>query len=230
MNTFQSQREFLLLHISDSAFPTGAFAYSSGLEALAEFGFIKSESELADYLFEVMKQAISFDVPFLNSLCTSIDNEQALCQIVKTYDATFVSGEMLGGSLNLGKNWLRLLRDVLQENEAISFITHTFNKYRLPKHLLMVMAISLKIIGFTQEQIVLFHLNSIIRDQVSAAIRLGIVGPMQGHALQKVIYSELSEKFQIDYKSTYENASKSGIMTDLAQILHNCVYSKLFKN
>lgn len=230
MNTVQSQIDFLLLHISDSAFPTGAFAYSSGLEALAEFGFITSESELADYLFEVLKQAISFDVPFLNSICTSLENEPELCQIIKTYDATFVSGEMLNGSLNLGKNWLRLLRDVLQENEVSDFINDTFRRNRLPRHLLIVMAISLKKTGFTQEQIILFHLNSIIRDQVSAAIRLGIVGPMQGHALQKIIYSELSEKIKIDYKKTYVDASKSGVMTDLAQILHNNVYSKLFKN
>jgi len=54
-----------LLQISDSAFPTGAFAYSSGLEALARAGQFPAMRALEVYLDAHLRQAAAFDLAFV---------------------------------------------------------------------------------------------------------------------------------------------------------------------
>ena len=54
-----------LLQISDSAFPTGAFAYSSGLEAVARAGRFTSLQTLEAYVEAQLLQAAAYDLAFV---------------------------------------------------------------------------------------------------------------------------------------------------------------------
>jgi urease accessory protein len=54
-----------LLQIADSAFPTGAFAYSSGLEAIARAGRFPTLVALESYLDVHVQQAVGFDLAFV---------------------------------------------------------------------------------------------------------------------------------------------------------------------
>jgi urease accessory protein len=80
-----------LLQIADSAFPTGAFAYSSGLEAIARAGRFPSLKALESYLDAHVQQAIGFDLAFVAAA-----HDAALSEVGDTLNP-FESSEYIGG-------------------------------------------------------------------------------------------------------------------------------------
>ena len=56
-----------LLHLADSALPTGSFAYSYGLESSVTFGLLRTEAELRAYLYSFLQQVVGFELPFITS-------------------------------------------------------------------------------------------------------------------------------------------------------------------
>ena len=228
----ESAKDFILLHLADSALPTGAFAYSAGLEAMIEFGFIKNADQLGDYIFEIVRQTIAFELPFLYKFYHSdfINESEQVKELLQNYDASFVSSGMYEGSLTLGKNWIRIMEDVLQLGSYAFLIEKFLNQHQLKKHYLYLMAMCFRELGYDTGKIYLFHISSIIRDQISAAIRLGIMGPIEGHSLQFTLYKEACSLIA-DLKVTDDSYSRrTGFIPDVAQMLQKNVYSRLFKN
>ena len=57
----------LLLQLADSAFPTGGFAHSSGLEAAAQLGEIKGPSGLERFLLHNLEGAGAGALPMVTA-------------------------------------------------------------------------------------------------------------------------------------------------------------------
>ncbi|XP_049519687.1 uncharacterized protein LOC119445919 isoform X2 [Dermacentor silvarum] len=54
-----------LLQISDSAFPTGSFAHSAGLEVAYQRGFLTTSEKVEKFLLASVENVGSFSVPFV---------------------------------------------------------------------------------------------------------------------------------------------------------------------
>lgn len=220
-----------LLHLSDSAIPTGSFAYSSGLESAIEFGFIQSMTDFYSYLQAFLQQAVSMEYPFMNS-CFGLAAPEwgtELKEMVETYEAMLLLPTLHKSSLAQGKNWLRLLHSFYPD-KGINELIVWFEKQNLPLHYTLVLALSLKKLSFTLKEVKLFYLHATLRDQVSAAIRLGFMGAMEGNQLQHFFYELFDELNQDDPAVPYQEAYRSGLLIDVAQAYHQDVYSRLFQN
>ena len=68
-----------------------------------------------------------------------------------------------------------------------------------------------------------------LRDQLSAAIRLGFLGPLAGHRLQHDFYAVFEHLLSGQEGSSFGEASRSAFMLDVAQVLHEDLYSRLFQ-
>ncbi|AHM58598.1 urease accessory protein [Flammeovirgaceae bacterium 311] len=220
-----------LLHLVDSSIPTGSFAYSYGLESSITFGLISNQFQLRNYLYAYLQQAASMEIPFINSCFVHsfpyVDEE--LKQIVKTYDAMMLVPVVLKSSLAQGKNWISLLHSFYPGGD-IHAISAWFAAQKLPLHFVPVYTLALKQMGFTLEEIRSMYLHMALRDQVSAAIRLGFIGAIEGNGLQHQFYSVFEDLIGIHCNKFYGDASRSAFMLDTAQIFHENVYSKLFQN
>ncbi len=65
MNSTLEKHSWLIWQLADSAFPTGGFAHSGGLEAAWQHGEIHDSEELAFYLESSILQIASGMVPFV---------------------------------------------------------------------------------------------------------------------------------------------------------------------
>ncbi|GAA4507322.1 urease accessory protein UreF [Hymenobacter ginsengisoli] len=215
-----------LLHLADSALPTGSFAYSYGLESSLTFGLVRTETEFRAYLYSFLQQAVGFDLPFITSAAgASHDLEPLLLE----YDAQLLTPALHQASLTQGKNWLKLLATFYPE-VGLAELGQELARQQLPAHFVPLFGLSLGKAGFAVADIQATYLHLALRDQLSAAIRLGFIGPMAGHLLQHDFYEIFENLLDAADIRPYTEATRCTLLLDVAQILHDDIYSRLFQN
>lgn len=216
-----------LLHLADSALPTGSFAYSYGLESSLTFGLVCTETEFRAYLYSFLQQVVSFELPFITSAINLPDEE--LESILTEYDAQLLVPALHRASLTQGKSWLKLLATFYPE-ARLAELGHELARQELPAHFGPLFGLSLGRTGFWIADIQTAYLHLALRDQLSAAIRLGFIGPMAGHLLQHDFYGIFDNLLAAADIRPYPEATRCTLLLDVAQLLHEAIYSRLFQN
>jgi urease accessory protein len=216
-----------LLHLADSALPTGSFAYSYGLESSLTFGLVRTETEFRAYLYSFLQQAVGFELPFITSAAHLAEAE--LASLFTEYDAQLLTPALYQASLTQGKNWLKLLTTFYPE-AGLAELGQELAQQQLPAHFVPLFGLSLGKAGFAVADIQATYLHLALRDQLSAAIRLGFIGPMAGHLLQHDFYEIFENLLDAADIRPYTEATRCTLLLDVAQILHDDIYSRLFQN
>lgn len=216
-----------LLHLSDSALPTGSFAYSYGLESSLTFGLVRTETEFRSYLYSFLQQVVGFELPFITSAATVPHSD--LGALLLEYDAQLLTPALHRASLTQGKNWLKLLATFYPE-AGLGELSSDLAQQELPAHFVPLFGLSLGKTEFLTDDIQLTYLHLALRDQLSAAIRLGFIGPMAGHLLQHNFYGIFESLLASADIRPYTEATRCTLLLDVAQILHDDIYSRLFQN
>jgi urease accessory protein len=218
-----------LLHLVDSALPTGSFAYSYGLESSVAFGLIRSGFELRNYLYSFLQQSASLELPFLLSCSHHASLDVGLLPLAEEYDALLLVPALHRTSLVQAKNWLRLLESFYPD-AGLADISAWHEQAGLPLHFVPAFGLALTRLGYAAPDLQAMYLHMALRDQVSAAIRLGVIGPMEGHRLQHDFYAVFEELLARHAGRGYQQATRSAFLLDTAQAFHDDIYSKLFQN
>ena len=210
-----------LLQIADSAFPTGAFAYSNGLEALARAGSFPDAASLEGYLEAYLQQAVSFDLPFVDAAHATegAENFAVLCL---EWDAYFWNQAIRKASLRQGKALLSILPEIFPRPEFES-LRHDAESRECPLHFAMVFGRGLGILSASQNETRDVYLHGLMRDQMAAVLRLGLLGPRSTQTLQAKILAKL--RFPEE-----REAWRTAPLVDVGQGGHNFLYSRLFQN
>ncbi|MFD1874590.1 urease accessory protein UreF [Hymenobacter bucti] len=216
-----------LLHLADSALPTGSFAYSYGLESSITFGLLRTETEFRSYLYSFLQQAVGFELPFVTSAATV--SAADLGPLLLEYDAQLLTPPLHQASLTQGKNWLKLLANFYPEAD-LGDLGNELNQQALPAHFVPLFGLTLGRVGFAATDIQATYLHLALRDQLSAAIRLGFIGPMAGHQLQHDFYGVFENLLAAADIRPYSEAARCTVLLDVAQMLHDDIYSRLFQN
>ena len=215
-----------LLHLVDSAIPTGSFAYSYGLESSISLGLIRDDAGLRNYLYAYLQQVASLETPFLNS-CFHSETDQA--EMAAEYDAQLLVPALHRASAVQGRTWLKLLAGFYPA-AGIGAITHWFATEDVPPHFTLAFGLGLRAAGYALSETRTMYLHMLLRDQLSAAIRLGFLGPLAGHRLQHDFYAVFEHLLVGQEGRGFGDASRSAFMLDVAQVLHEDMYSRLFQN
>lgn len=216
---------FNFLQLADSAWPVGSFAFSYGLEALSKHGQLKCVGDLSDHLKASLEQSLVFDVPILHSLYREDEFEASL----RHYHLLSRVPSIRKAAESQGRAWLRLI-PVTHPQVALEAIEKLFSEGANPPYFIAVFAKFMQAMGYEVERAVQLFLYGNLRDQLSAAIRLGLVGPSQGHAILSKLLMNLKSDLDVFQKRHYLDAVRILPVCDVAQLAHAKLYSKLFRN
>lgn len=210
-----------ILHLADSAFPIGGYAYSYGMEFSVKSGLISSFSELDSYLKEFIRQATNFDLAFVKASFES--DIHGIADISAWYNAMLLNPALKTGGITLGKNWLKVLKELYEDDVP------AWNP-SLDSDFPIVYGYSCKKINLDLQSACLLFVFMAIRDQMSAVVRLGTLGPSKAHKMQHDLLSMLCEKIKLEDIPPVNEAYKTAYMVEMAQLSHKNLYTKLFQN
>ena len=124
-----------IAHLTDSALPTGGFAFSNGLESAAKHGFFNTPDDLKSYIQAFLKQLHYSEIPFVSAVY-EMESLDDLKPILSEYDATVLIPEAHAASINQGKAWIRLadhiydeLRDGHTAEQQEALLNHAYDTW-----------------------------------------------------------------------------------------------------
>src|SRR5579863_10698328 len=134
--------QWLIWQIADSAFPTGGFAHSGGLEAAWQQGEIGSPEELADFIRVHLAQTGRGSLPFVNE---AYHESRPFAELDRFCDV-FLSNHVANrGSRAQGQAFLLAATHSFDLAALASFRAHVL-KDKLPGHFAPVFGVVLRLL------------------------------------------------------------------------------------
>jgi urease accessory protein len=209
---------WLIWQLADSAFPSGGFAHSGGLEAAWQHGEIGDSSELASFLESSLWQIASGMIPFVKATHGAPDR---LAESDELCDA-FLSNHVANRASRL------------QGRAFLNSVVRIFGSVAAPEadldacHLAPVfgaVTCSLAVNRSTAADLFMFQS---LRGLVAAAVRLGVVGPMEGQALQYRLAPRI-QKICLTVDRPADDVVSVAPLIEIWQGSHDRLYSRLFQ-
>ena len=221
-----------LLHFGDSAFPTGGYAHSFGLETYCQSGTVRSRRDLERFLVAQLEgQSGPCDATAaVGVLGAAASGDLAACRAVDdTLEAMKAVREFREASRQMGRQTLRVATAVTEDARLVAYASDV-ERSLAPGHHGVAYGLAAAALGWTAEATATAYLYSATALLVGAALRLLPMGQLEGQrvlwALHPVIERVAREAARRDVSDIWSFAP--GI--ELAGIRHASLDMRLFRS
>jgi urease accessory protein len=214
-------RNWLLLQLADGTFPNGAFAHSGGLEAATVLGAIEANGA-ARFLDTSLRQIGRASLPFVRR--AAID-PSSLGRLDEACDATLPLLAPNRASRAQGRALASAAARVWESLAPIA--EHTRSG---PAHHAPVFGAIFGVLGVGPDETLAAYLHGAARGILSAAVRLGLVGPLEAQRLHAERFSLLDEI--LDGASCLEpdHAAQTAPLIEIFAALHERLDGRMFQS
>lgn len=218
-----SLNDVLIWQLADSAFPAGGFAHSGGLEAAWQAGEVPSVDALRQFVRDALWQAGRGVLPLASAAHDDpggLDRLDALCHVFLT------NVVVRRASCVQGRAFAATCAEVWPGGAAV---LHG-RAQRLHGHYAPIVGAVLSTIGVplgATQQLVLYQ---VLRGVLSAAVRLGIIGPYAAQRLQLEGAEALLEVLAACATLRDQDIAQTAPILDLLHAGHDRLYSRLFQS
>jgi urease accessory protein len=175
-----------LLQLTDSGFPTGAFAFSHGLEGLVAAGNVRSESDVAEFIAIQLREGFTgIECPAMSHAWRAARNGDllALMQLDALLDALKAVPVFRNGSVRTGRRLLESATGILA-GASLDALRTRVQTGETSGHHSMVFGVVMEAAALNEVVASLALGAGFVGGLAAAAVRLGIIG--QGAAQRMV--------------------------------------------
>jgi urease accessory protein len=223
--------EISILQLSDSFFPTGMYATSSGLEALFYSKKIKQVNELRDLIKVYVEHQIG------PTDCTALGNSyeyakrsdlERLIEVDQTIFSMKLIQEIRETSTRSGTQLLRCMSYFITDNELLNKYQEAIKNRQASGVYPVALAVASSTLNIPKRKAGLMMIYAFSVSIVGAALRLGMLQHFDGqkiiHELKPNILETVNNNIDRPLMSMWQFAP--GI--DIVQIAHERMASKMF--
>ncbi len=217
----QNDDHWLLWQVADSAFPTGGFAHSLGLEAAWQHAEVRNRIELVSFIEAGLQQLGHASLPFVMA---AFDAPEKLGEVDSLCDV-FTSNHVANRASRLQG------RAFLTAAERI-FKSETENRKSEVQfaHFAPVFGASFRRLEVSRETTMRLFFFNHLRGVLAAAVRLNIVGPIEAQMLQQRLSRRAEMILRRCESLTLEDIAQTAPLLDLWQGAQDRLYSRLFQS
>jgi urease accessory protein len=215
-----------LLQIADSSFPTGGFAHSAGLEAAVHLGEVRGAKALDVYVEAHLWNTGTTSVPFVAAAHDTPVDVWSLCD---SMDATLTNHVTNRASRVQGRAFLATCAEVFTVLTVADLASRARSRDARP-HLAPVFGATLRAIDVGRTDAIALYLHAALRGVASAAVRLGIVGPLEAQRAQTHHGATLDAVLAACAELRPEQAACVAPLHDVYGATHDRLYARLFQS
>lgn len=213
--------QWLIWQIADTAFPSGGMAHSGGLEAARAAGAVEDEAELREYLLMALTQAGRAAIPFMLAAMEAADLP-ALDVECDTFLTNSVANK---ASRSQGLGFLTAATRVFP---GIAELKTLVRRQGMAGHWPVLFGAIVYRLNIPRDQAARLFLFVTLRSMISAAVRMGIIGPLAAQAMQHELSPHAEQIARRSMKLTLDDVAQISPVMELYQGLHDRLYSRLF--
>jgi len=219
------------LRFVDSFFPSGGYAFSSGLEAAVQGGAVRNTEELSRYV--------------VGSLTTGIGEREAVAvglaheayvsgvleiafKVDRELEAMKLGRESRVASRQMGRQVIRLAANQETRHPLIEDYLVAVETERMPGHLAVIFGLTLAAAGWSKEDTIAAFLYQAATGFVAAAMKLLPIGQREG---QRLLESWLALIERVSYNAAHQQVLQSwSPVQDIYAMQHSRLESRLFRS
>ncbi|MDX1953784.1 MAG: urease accessory UreF family protein [Verrucomicrobiota bacterium] len=218
--------DWIIWQLADSAFPTGGFAHSGGLEAAYQNQQITNRDQFLEFLDAALTQAGSAILPFVHEAWLG---EIPLPEIDWTCNATTSNHVANRASRAQGQALLASAERAFQQLPLKS-LRQQFLSNGLPGHNAVVFGAISKILSIPKLDTSRLFLFTQLRGWISSSVRLGIIGPGEAQAIQSKTAQFAEAVLSRSINSRMQDVAQTAPLLELFQGTQDRLYSRLFQS
>ncbi|KAL2941370.1 Urease accessory protein F [Bienertia sinuspersici] len=220
--------EWSLWQLLDSILPTGGFAHSLGLETAIQARLVNTPEDLETFVIQLLQNTGSLLLPFVYA--TTISNDTtSLHKLNMTLDAMLTNEVARKASTAQGSALLRIAAAMFTELPSLkamrqeSMATQANSFHHAP-----IFGLVCGLLGLSPDISQRAYLFITLRDVISAATRLNLIGPQGGAVLQHRVACT-AEKILMKWRNRdVEDACQTAPLIDAVQGCHGYLFSRMF--
>ena len=222
----ESNPSWLLWQLADSAFPTGGFAHSGGLEAMMQAGEVNNAADLERFLRECIHQAGWAFLPLANS---AYDFPELLPELDARCDA-FLSNHVANRASRVqGRAFISACEKAFPIPSLLA-LADACREQKSARHFAPLWGVVLKNLDVPRLEMQKLALFLNLRGVLSAGVRLGLTGPFQAQQMQFRLAEEQQIVLEECKDLTADSLAQVAPLLDLFQVAHDRLYSRLFQS
>ena len=219
------------LRFVDSFFPSGGYAFSSGLEAAVQGGAVRNAEELSRYVVELLMTGIGER----EAVAVGLAHDAYVSGILKIafkadrdLEAMKLGRESRTASRQMGRQVIRLAANQQARLPPIEDYRAAVEAERTPGHLAVSFGLTLAAAGWSKEDSIAAFLYQIATGFVAAAMKLMPLGQREG---QKLLESWLETIERVSHNAAHQQVLQSwSPIQDIYAMRHSRLESRLFRS
>jgi urease accessory protein len=215
-----------VLQLADSAFPTGGFAHSAGLEAAVQLGEVADATALRRFVTEALWQAGYGGLPLVNA---THDEPRHLAHVDALCDSFLTSYVANRASRTQGRALVATCARVF-EHHALTKLHEATRTHALCGHYAPLFGAAFRALDVSLEDTQRLFLHLTVRGIASAAVRLGQLGPHEAQRLQSDAAPQLERVLGECARLEVDALTQTAPLLEIVGAQHDKLYSRLFQS